>query len=274
MKILSFLILIAQVLPTKGQVIRRPSLLTYPGLSAYSKNFVDIFSAFSNQASLASVKTGALGVSGERRFMLQELSAYSSLIAVPFKSGTIGLQVDYFGSAYFNQSQIGLMYGRKINSIIDLGVKFNYNLLRLPGYGTASAINLEAGAIIHLNEKLHTGIHIYNPVKNKIGKTGFEKFKSVYRMGFGYEVSEQLLAGCEIVKNEDQRVAVNAGLQYNLDQRFFLRLGLAAGNNNNYGSAGLNVGFGRIDVNIAYHPQLGFTPGALLLIYLKKPVQE
>ncbi len=274
MKLSSVFILILFTLHVKAQVVRQPLSVRYAHAGAYSKNFSDIFSAASNQASLAELKTSGFGVYGERRFMLEELNGYTTIIAVPTPSGTFGFQGDYFGSSGFNETQLGLLYGRKVTDKIDVGAKFNYYTVRVRGYGSASAINFEAGAIFHLTDKLYTGIHVYNPAGSKLGKRGGEKLASAYRFGVGYEVSEKLFISTEIVKHEDRAIIVNAGLQYNLLLNVFIRAGTSAGGNNTYLSVGLPLSFGRVDVNTAYHPQLGFTPGLLLLVNFTKTAKD
>lgn len=254
--------------------MRQPLSVRYAALGAYSKNFTDIFSAASNQASLANLKTGAAGVYGERRFMMDELSGYTAIIAVPSSSGTFGLQADYFGSSSFNETELGFIYARKLSAGMDIGTKFNYHTVRVAGYGNASAVNFDLGLICHLTETLHSGIHVYNPIGSKLGKTGVEKLASIYSFGLGYEASEKFFISTELVKHEDRPVSVNAALHYNLHTKIFIRTGISTGNENSFGSIGYNVGFGRIDINAAYHPQLGFTPGMLLLINLKKPAEE
>lgn len=255
---------------SQGQVIRQPLSIRYAALGAYSKSFSDIFSATSNQASLAQLQTGSFGVYGERRFMLEELNAYTAIVAVPTNSGVFGFQGDYLGSAAFNESQLGIVSARKIAKKIDMGVKFNYYAVRIPGYGSATAVNFEAGAIFHLTDNLHTGIHVYNPASSKIGKNGHEKLASIYQGGVGYEASEMLFTSFEIVKEEGKQISVNAALQYNLRKNIFIRTGVSTLTNNSFVSVGFKLSFARIDVNTAYHPQLGFTPGVLLLFNLKK----
>ena len=51
----------------------------------------------------------------------------------------------------------------------DVGVQFNYYGYRVPAYGNASSINFEIGILIHLTDKLSTGLHVYNPVGGKLG---------------------------------------------------------------------------------------------------------
>lgn len=254
--------------------IRQPLTVHYAGLGAYSKNFNDVFSATSNQASLANLTKAAFAIYGERRFMLNEMNAYSAIMAVPTSSGTLGFSTNYFGSSAFNESRMSLMYGRKLNEFLDAGVSFNYNRINISGYNAASAINFDMGTIFHLTEKLYAGLHMYNPTSSKIGKSGFEKLAYVYRFGMGYEVAENLFISSEIVKQEGQQIGIVAGIQYNLQQSVFIRTGIATLNNNSYASLGINVGFARIDLNAAYHPQLGFTPGILLLITFKQPAEK
>nr|MBA2762510.1 hypothetical protein [Segetibacter sp.] len=140
--------------------------------------------------------------------------------------------------------------------------------------GSASAINFEAGTILHLTDRLHAGMHVYNPLSSKFGKNSNEKLASVYQTGLGYEASEKLFLSTEIVKQEDQPVGLSAGIQYNVAQKVFLRGGISTTNNNSYVGVSLQLGFARVDVNTAYHPQLGFTPGILLLFNFKNQAKE
>ncbi len=258
----------------EAQVVRQPLSVRYAGLGAYSKNFKDVFSGTNNQAAFAQLKSGGFGVYGERRFLLEELNQFSAVVALPTSSGTFALQGDYFGFSAFNENQLGLAYARKITNQIDVGVKFNYHNVQVAGYGNASAINFEAGTIFHLTERLHTGVHVYNPMSSKLGKNSNEKLASIYKVGLGYEPSNRVFLSTEIVKQEDQPVNVNAGLQYNLQEKLFLRAGISTLTNNSYVGVGLQLGVVRVDVNTAYHPQLGFTPGLLLLFNFKKDETE
>lgn len=261
-------VLLAGSLPAQ---IPKPRIqVKYPGPSAYSNRFSDVFSATSNQASLAQLEKASFGVYGEKRFMLKELSSFTSILAAPIKSGTIGFQGDYFGSATYNETQLGLIYARKLTSLFDIGVKFNYYSIRTAGYGTASAINIEAGAIFHINNQLHFGIHAYNPTNSSFGKNNIEKLGYTYKMGLGYEVSSTVFINAEIEKQESQMVNVNVGMQYNLHKKVFIRGGIATLNNNSYVAVCFKTAFARIDVTAAYHPQLGLTPGLLLLMDINK----
>jgi hypothetical protein len=252
-----------------AQSLRRPVAASYIGIGAYSINHTDVFSFTANQAALAQIKSPAFGVYGERRFLLSTNNMYSTVVALPTKQGNFGFQADYFGYKNYNESQIGLAYARSLGSKLDLGIKFNYYSFRIPGYQNLSAVNFELGTIVHLSEKLHAGIHFYNPVGGQISKTSNEKLGSIYKFGIGYEAGENFIISTEIVKEENIPVNVNAGAQYNFDKQFFARAGIASLNSSPYAGAGISWNNLRLDMSVSYHPQLGLSPGLMLLINFK-----
>lgn len=257
-----------------SQTLRRPIAAPYIGLGAYSFNHIDAFSFISNQASLAQLKNPAAGVYGERKFMLSELNNYTAAIGLPSQSGNFGLKAVYSGFSDYNETQIGLAYARKLGDKIDIGVQFNYNGIRIAGYGAASAISFEAGTIFHVTDKLHTGFHINNPVGGKFGKEQQEKLPSVYTVGLGYDASENFFVSTEIVKEEDQPVNVIAGIQYKFIPQLLARTGMSTATSSAWLGIGLTWRSFRLDVTSAYHPQLGITPGVLLLFNFKSSTSK
>lgn len=257
-----------------AQSLRKPIAAAYTGFGAYSVNHVDVFSITANQASLAQIKNPSLGVYGEKRFLLGATNMYSAIFALPTKQGNFAFQADYFGYESYNESQLGIAYARSVGTKLDVGVKFNYYSFRIPGYHNSSAINFELGAIAHLTEKLNAGIHFYNPIGGTLSKTENEKLCSVYTFGIGYEASDDFLISAEIVKQEDFPVNVNVGMQYNFDKKFFARFGIASQTGSPYFGAGLSWENFRIDVSASYHPQLGISPGLMLIVNFKSANAE
>jgi hypothetical protein len=247
-----------------AQVSRTP-VSFYPSIQAYSSQFKDAFSFRSNSASLAGLKQFSAGIFSERRFLLEELSSYSMAVALPTSSGNFGLKADYFGGQLFRESSIGLVYGRNLGTRAAVGAGFNYVSLNAAGYGSAATITFDAGAIFHLTEQLQTGIHIYNPVGMKLGKTGEEKLPAVYSVGLGYDVSPQLYIGTEAIKTEDQPLSINAGIHYAFADKLIARGGISSGTSVFYLGFGVLLKSFRVDVTASFHPYLGTTPGLLFL---------
>ena len=137
--------------------------------------------------------------------------------------------------------------------------------MKIAGYGNASAVNFEAGGILHVTDQFQTGVHIYNPTRASIGKSSEEKLPFIYSFGLGYDASENFFIGAEIQKEEGQPVNVIAGLQYAFDKKLFVRAGISSATSGFYLGAGfLWTGF-RIDLAVSLHPSLGATPGMLLV---------
>lgn len=266
--LLILLILIAFI--SDAQSVRRPVASLYTGLGAYSFSHADVFSYTSNQASLAQLKNASAGLYGEKRYYLEDLSLYKLAVAIPTNSGNFGFNSGYYGFSDYNESQVGLAYARKLGDKVDIGVQFNYNMIRVAGYGNTSAINFEIGTILHLTGKLLAGVHAYNPAGGKFGKNQEEKLASIYKVGFGYEASQKFFVSAEIEKEEDQELNVNAGIQYKILPQLMARGGIATAASNAYFGVGFFLKSFRIDVTAAYHQQLGITPGLLFLYNFNK----
>ena len=257
-----------------AQSVRSPVGASYPGMGAYSLNHVDAFSITSNAAALSQIKEGAAGVYGERRFLLNTTNMYSAVIALPTKLGNFGFQGDYLGYKNYNESQLSLLYARSLGSAIDVGIKFNYFSFRIPGYQGSSAITFDIGAIAHLTDKLNAGINIYNPVGGTLSQTENEKLASIYTFGIGYEASDDFLISAEIIKEENIPVNVKAGVQYNFLNQFFARVGINSVNSSPFAGAGISWNNLRLDISASYHPQLGISPGVMLIFNFKNKVVE
>lgn len=253
-------------LESRSQTVRHPAAASYTGLGAYSLSNHDIFSFTANQASLAQLKSGAAGVYGEKRFLLNELSNYIAVAGLPTASGNFGLKASYFGSTDYNESQVGLAYARKLGSKVDMGVQFNYNGLNISGYGSASAISFEIGTVLHVSEKLNAGIHVNNPVGGKFGKDQHEKLASVYTLGFGYDASDKFFISAAIEKEENRPVNVNTGIQYRFIPQLLARLGISTATSTAWMGIGLSWKLFRVDATATYHPQLGVSPGLLMMM--------
>lgn len=249
-----------------SQGIRTPISSAYLGVGAYSNNHIDPFSIQSNQAALAKMKNAAAGIYGEKRFFLTDLSFYDVTLDVPTHSGNFGLDARYFGFARYNEMQLGFAYARSVGSGVDVGVQFNYYTIHVAGYGNASTVNFDIATILHVTDKLNTGLHVYNPVSKRLGKNGEEKLASIFTVGAGYEPSEKFFLSIEVVKEEDKPVNVNAGLQYEFLDQVSARAGIASATSAMFFGVGFKWKSMRLDATATYQQPLGITPGLVLLL--------
>jgi hypothetical protein len=196
---------------------------------------------------------------------LTDLRACNAAVAIPTRSGNFGMDGRYFGTIDYSETQLGLAYARNIGNKMDLGVQFNYYALRIAGYGNASSLNFEIGTIFHLTDNFNAGIHMYNPLGSKLGKNGEEKLASIYSFGIGFEPSQSFFFSLELKKEEDKPPDVIAGLQYKFLQQLLARGGISTATCSIYFGVGFQWKSMRLDATASYHPQLGISPGILLL---------
>ena len=272
-KIFSFLFLFLVSVGSQAQSLRYSVAMPYISLGAYTTKQIDPFSFVGNQAALAKVKTGGLGIYGERRFLLAENSVYGIAAAIPTKKGNFGVQVNYSGVANYKEQKAGLAYAKSLGEKLDIGVQFNYYGFSVPGYINANTVNFEAGAIVHVSDKLNVGAHVYNPVSAKLGKTGNEKLAAAYKFGFGYDVTDNFYIASEILKEQNLPINITSSFQYQFKQQFFVRAGFRSDNNTGFAGVGFLYKNLRIDLASSFHPQLGVSPGLLLIYNFKEALK-
>lgn len=259
--------------PCDAQAVHYPVQIPYSSFGAYSENFIGAFSFTCNQAILSTQEKMMTGFYGEQKFGLKELSFYSGAISFPAMSGAFGLQTNYSGFADYNESRIGIAFGKKLSDLVGIGVQFDYNLFHVTGYGNTSSINAQAGLILHPSEKITIGFHVYNPFGSSIGKNLGERLPTIIRFGFGYEASQQACIHAEIIKEENIPLYINAGLQYAFAKQFFAGIGIETLSASPFGYAGWCRKDFRIDLSVRYHLQLGFTPAIVFVFELKNKKQ-
>lgn len=252
-----------------AQSPRPPVAAAYTGFGAYDRTEADVFSFTANPASLASVKRVSLGVFGERKYLLPELSQYSLVAAGPVGPGAFGVEGVMSGSLAFRETRLGLAYARGLGKKIDAGVFFGYHSIAIgEAYGSAGTITAAAGVRMQLNDRLRAGVRVYHPAGGKFGKYQEEQLSSLYSFGWGYAASSQFYLEAVIEKETDQPVNVKMGWQYKIHPVIQIRAGISAST----GSGWMGVAYHRkqlrIDVTATVHPQLGWSPGLLLMYKL------
>ncbi len=256
-----------------GQSLRYRISMPYTSIGAYTTKQNDPFSFTGNQAALMQTKTAAIGVFGERRFLLAENSVYGLAATFPSALGNFGLQINYAGFANFNEHQIGAAFAKSLGSHLDIGVQFNYYGYRIPAYNSASSVNFEAGAIVHASEKLNIGVHVYNPVKSSLNKITKDRLPSAFKFGVGYDADSNLYISTELIKEENQAANITGAIQYHFQKQFFMRAGFKSDNSSGFAGIGFMHKNLRLDVSASFHQQLGVSPGLLLIYHFKEESQ-
>lgn len=223
------------------------------------------FNFLVNQAGLAELQQAGVGFFTERRFGLKELALHVAAAAMPIKGGGVGVALQYSGFAAFNEGRASLAYAKRLGRI-SLGVQFNYTRLSIGG----GAVGAEVSGRWMVADKLAAGVRVVTG--GRFQQAENEKVPAVYQMGLVYRASDQVCIHADLMKEEDRPLNVVAGVQYNIEQ-LSLRLGIATATGEPFFSAGWQWRNCRLEAAMRYHPQLGFSPGLVLVFWQKQKTE-
>ena len=223
--------------------------------------FTDINSIFANQAGLAHLESMAITAYGEQRFLVSEIRSIGLGAALPTASGTFGLTLHYFGFDQYNEQRIGLAYGRKLLEKLSIGAQFLMLNTRIPEYGNKAVFTFEVGALAELLPQLNLGFHLFSPARIQV--TNEDNLPTVLKLGLSYLPSDKLTLLAELEKDIDYAARAKFGVEYQIAEPLFLRLGAATQPTSMSFGLGYALPNGlRLDIASSYHQVLGFTPAA------------
>ncbi|HBS88733.1 MAG: hypothetical protein A2W91_19005 [Bacteroidetes bacterium GWF2_38_335] len=231
------------------------------GMGNASVMLSDVWSGYNNQAGLGNIETTQLGFHFENKFAIPEYSLQSFSGAFPVQSGTFGLNLSYFGYGQYNESKIGLGFGKKLAEHFSLGIQLDYlNTYISNMYGNHGAVTGEIGFIAEPIENLFIGGHLFNPTKAKIAEYNSERIPTLFRIGMGYNFRDKAFLAIETEKDIDYNPVFKAGLEFRLIEKLMLRAGISTNPVQN--SFGITYSLGKFKVDIAFatHRELGMIP--------------
>ncbi len=228
--------------------------------------FQDINSIFANQAGLAHLEQTAFTAIGENRFQGFGIRSVAAAAAVPVKTGTFGLALQYFGIEEYNEQKVGLAYARKLSKKLSLGAQIDFLRLQIQDSESINLVTFEAGLQSQISRKLNLGFYLYSPVQITI--FGEDTLPTTLKLGGLYRVSKKLRLAMEFEKDLDFPVEFHLGMEYQIIEELALRLGAQTQ------PSEVSIGFGylvqqqvQLDVAATYHEILGITP-SFSAIYL------
>jgi hypothetical protein len=248
----------------RGQSFQPLPVPSVARIGAYGSLQPNALHGAANQAALGAVKTAAAALYGEKRFLLQELALYHFALAQPAGAGAFGLQAVFAGNSDYSTSKVGVAYGMPLSPKVVIGVQLDYLAYRIRGYGNAARVAAEGAVLVHFSESLHAGFQVCHPA-GIASRKGVANLPAVYTAGMEYRPSSVVILTAELIKTEQFPIAVQSGIEY----RFAPQLSAKAGINSRTAAFFVAAGFGlktfRMELIGDVHPQLGLTPGLLLL---------
>ncbi len=244
-------------------------------LGGASATLSDVFSTTNNQAGLGFVNQYAIGIYTDRKFVNANINNFNLAVALPFRNiGTFGLSANYYGYRAYNETKIGLAYARQFGSKVSFGIQFDYLRTTILENGNRNFFTLEAGIIYKPWKVLSIAAHVYNPIPYKIEKVYGERLPTILKFGLGYEPAKKVLLAVEYEQDIHYKPQFKAGVEYRPIKYLDIRAGVQTTPFSASLGVGINVKGVNIDLSSSYHPVLGFTPQAALVVNFGKKVTD
>ena len=219
----------------------------------------NVWSNLSNQAGLAEITQLSVGVSTKNSFGIKELSTHVAIFALPVSGGVFGLNVAYTGFELYNETKIGLAFGKKLSKSFNVGIQADYLGIYADGStNNKNSFTFEIGAQKRLMRDLTLGTHIFNPIAVKLNET--EVIPSIFKLGLRYDANSKVSVFTETELENGENGILKAGLEYKIIEQFQLRTGFSTNPAKNTFGIGYTLNNIQVDIAINRHQLLGYSP--------------
>ncbi|RLD67743.1 MAG: hypothetical protein DRI84_01645 [Bacteroidetes bacterium] len=221
----------------------------------------DFWSVNNNQAGLGFIEGSGVGFYYDNHFMIKEVSLNQFSAVFKTKRGGFGLNVGYFGYGQYNEKKVGLAYGMKLGKRFALGVQMDYlHTFIAENYGSKSMLSFEIGLMTKITDELTLGAHIFNPIRTQISEYNDERIPTILKLGLNWDLSKDFTAAIEAESDMNNPLMLRAGLEYNIMDLMYARIGVS--NNPNVFSFGVGLYLGgfKLDFSSSMHQILGYSP--------------
>jgi hypothetical protein len=227
-----------------------------------------VFALFGNSAGLAKAKSIQAIATVESPFLLEELQRGGFGFLLPLENSAFSLKASTFGLEDYRETQLSLGYSRLLSSNLSIGAELIYWNNRIPEYGNRDLLTFAIGMQANLSPTVQVGAHLYNPIRADISDN--ETTYSTLQVGGSYRPSDRLSIMAEVYKDVDFPAQVRAGIDYEIDPRFAIRLGVGTLSTLYSFGVGVQLFPGWfVDIAASRHEFLGFSPG-FSLRYMKE----
>jgi len=218
-----------------------------------------VWSNFSNQAGLSEIKQFAVGVGTNNSFGIKELSTHTAVFAIPVNGGVFGLNIAYTGFELYNETKIGLAFGKRLSKSFNVGVQIDYlGMYTDESTNNSNKFTFEIGAQKRLMRKLTLGAHIFNPIGIKLNED--ENIPSIFKLGLRYDANDKVAIFTEGELESEQNAKLKLGLEYKIIKQLQLRAGFSTNPAQNTFGLGYTLNNIQLDVAVKRHQLLGYSP--------------
>lgn len=224
----------------------------------------DVWSYYHNPGAMGYLSTASLGASYENRYLLKELQTQALVYGQPIKGGKAGvvsLGLQSYGHRVYRTNRFGVGYALKLHEKIAMGVQLNYQDIWIQNYDYIGTVTAELGILAKVTDKISLGFSVMNLNRARITRIPDDRFGTFFRLGMKYQVSRLVAINAELEKEVKSKLRPRVAIDYQMVNRFFLRVGGAFNPPEVAFGFGYNFDFGlKLDAGSSWRQHLGWSP--------------
>ncbi len=213
-----------------------------------------------NPAGISDSKRAKLAIAYEQHFLDEDVSTQTALFVIPIRGSVFGVSADTYGFTEYKEQKTGVYYAKSFGESFRLAVGLKYHHLNISQYSSAETYSVEVGFQLKLTDEFTIASHVANPNGSRYNNLSNSSLPVKLSFGGSCRFSDRILMIADIRKILNESLDVMTGIEYNIVKWLSLRGGISANPFKQYTGFGLNYNKIQIDVAVASHPSLGYSP--------------
>lgn len=252
--ILSFFLSLSCVAQPASEILGGRSA----GMGYVSATLRDSWSVFHNPAGLNGVENASVSLAYTNRYNVESFRTMAIAGVIPFKNMNAGVGISRFGDRLFSESRLAIGAATHLSGV-DIGARIGYVQIMTLGLETRGLPFIDFGVITQLTDELSIGASLHHINQPQVTEFEDERLPALVRAGIRYNPVERFNFYLETQKENAQKIAFQAGVEYELIEGFFARTGLSSEPQKAY--FGLGGFWKNITLDYAFntHPRLGLS---------------
>lgn len=246
------------ILCSKSQPFNHSISAKSLGMGDATVAFCDHWSIFNNVGGISRSRSAVSLFSVHNRFNISELSSLSAGLVFPVGNLNFGLTINNFGDRFYQQNQLGLAAGHTVGNT-SLGLKINYLVSSIEGYGSRGFPIVEMGSVTELSTQVRVGMYVYNLNLAKFGDISDNRLPVIFRVGISYHPISSFILNAELEKTLGYAVGTKIGILYRIREKFYVSSGVQTDPLNYNFGVGTSIERFETGYALSGHSQLGLS---------------
>jgi len=178
----------------------------------------------------------------------------------PIKKTALGIGASYFGDNLLNKTKLVTSVAHAIGKTT-LGIKANYDQLRIDEIGSKGIIYISLGGQIHISDQVIIGMLINNINQAKFDTLSISSPSTSVQIGINYHPHDKLTLLAQVEKDINNPALLKFALEYAVSDYVYVRTGIIPSPAAASAGIGLKWHLIKIDVSGSYQQSLGWSGG-------------